>query len=118
MFAQLSDAVRAAHGKWVATLADPVADMGPCCASTTQGVGIEPESLENSLELFQFFFERFVRDAEDGVDAHLHAVEFQQCCLIGCLHCGWAVQFIVGLHFKCEVGTFGSVRFWIGTVLL
>jgi hypothetical protein len=88
MFAYLSDAAHVARGKWIVTLADPVAGVGPRCLSTTHGVGIEPESLENSFKLFQLFFERFVRDAEEAIDTYLHAVKFQQCCLVGGLHDG------------------------------
>ena len=75
MFAYLSDAVHIACGEWVATLGDPVAGLGPRCLSSTQGVGVETESLESNSELFQFHFEWFVRDAEDGIDIHLHVVE-------------------------------------------
>jgi hypothetical protein len=81
MFACLSDAVRIACGKWIATLADPAVGVCPRCLSTTQGVGVETESLESSSELFQFLFERFVRDAEDVVDMHLHVVEIFQAVL-------------------------------------
>jgi hypothetical protein len=88
MFAYLLEAVRLACGKWIVTLADPVASVGPRCSSMTQGVGVEAESLENSFELFQFLFERFVCDAEDGVNIYLHVVEIRQCCLIGGLHDG------------------------------
>jgi hypothetical protein len=88
MFAHLLDAARVARGKWIGVLADPVAGVVPRCSSKKYGVGIKPESLENSFELFQLLFEGFVRNAEDGIDTHLHIVEFQQCWLVGCLYDG------------------------------
>lgn len=75
MFAHLSEAARIVCGEWIAILANPVSGLGPCCLSVMQGVGVETESLENSFKLFQFLFEWLVRDAEDGIDMHLHAVE-------------------------------------------
>jgi hypothetical protein len=75
MFAHLSEAIRIACGEWIATLADPVSGLGPCHPSTTQGVGVETELLENSFKLFQFLFKQKICDAEDVVDMHLHIVE-------------------------------------------
>jgi hypothetical protein len=75
MFAYLSDAVRIACGKWIATLADPVVGVGPRYLSVMQDFGFETESLESNSELVQLLFEWFVRDVEDVVDVHLHIVE-------------------------------------------
>ena len=85
MFAHLSNAVRIECGKLIATLVDPAARVLPHCLSKKGRDGVDTDSLENGLKLFQLIFKGFVHKTLDVINMCLRIVKFQQCCFTGCL---------------------------------